>query len=209
MSKIRSLARYEITFLLTAITGGFMILQYYIDIPQIKSAGSQLMVWNVIIISWVAFIGLFNTTVRHYRKVIKETDPSERFLSAYFLVLMYGAIIIGLWTGTKEGLYPWIYGNTYGPIRMAVNALPALYLFSAASKAFLAKTKETVCFLVAGGLVLLRNAPISMAIWKGFGTLGDFVLDIPMIGVQRALIMTVGISVLSYGIKILIGGEKQ
>lgn len=209
MLNIKSFGRREISFLLVLITGTFMILQYYINSPEMKYTGKQILVWNTIIIAWVAFIGLSNATTRYYRSFMKNTKISEKFLSAYFLILLYGSIILGLWTGLDDGLYPWIYNNAYGGVRIAVNALPALYLFTAALRGFIAKNKESALFLIAGLLVLMVNAPIGEAIWGGFKIIGNFILDVPMMGFQRAMTLTVGVGIVAYCIRVLLGASKE
>ncbi len=106
-------------------------------------------------------------------------------------------------------LYMFLWSSVYTPIQQGIFALPAFYIFSAAYKSFKLRNIESSLFLITGAFVMLMNMPYGQALWSGFGDIGNWLLDVPMTGMMRAMTITAGIGVCAFSIRtLLIGRDK-
>ena len=91
---------------------------------------------------------------------------------------------------------------------MGINALSGFWTVTAAYRAFRARTWESALFLIGAILVMLRAAPVGGAIWSGFPIIGKWLLDQPYAALQKALIIGMGVGVISYAARYYLGREK-
>jgi hypothetical protein len=187
--------RRDLPILVAAILGLWIIAEYYINVPLIGAAASQLKIWGVLIYSISTFLGLINMTVLNAKNVEKKVK-GEWYYNLYSIVLCYVMIAIGIAMTSNSGAYMWLMNNIYAPCRTTLYALTGFYIFSAAYRAFRVSTKEATVMLAVGILVMLSIVPVGPVIWPGFGQIGSWLLDVGQLGVSRG----VGISV-SIGLK--------
>ena len=79
---------------------------------------------------------------------------------------------------------------------------------TAAYRAYKASNRYAAVLLVAGLLVLLRNAPVTAVVWGGFQTIGSWVLDVVNMSGTRAIMIGATIGAISLLVKILLGKER-
>jgi len=100
------------------------------------------------------------------------------------------------------------YNNVLSPLSSAMFAVLAFYIASAAYRAFRARSLEATVLLVAAVLVMLGAAPIGAQFWTKFPVIQQWLLNVPnMIG-QRAIIMGAAIGGFATSLRILIGLER-
>jgi hypothetical protein len=84
----------------------------------------------------------------------------------------------------------------------------ALFISSAAYRAFRARNVEAFLMLASGIITMMMNAPIGEVIWRGFPIVGDWIMMVPNVAAQRAFLICVVVGTISLGIRTLLGMER-
>jgi len=200
------LRRREIILFLTGIVGGLMIFEYFFAVKEAAAVASVIQNWTIIISTFALGLGIitaFRVHISHFRRRTKGQWPFSVWLMGLFIVLT----AIGLWN-TKFVVYDWIFKNVYVALQTTLYAITGFYIFSAAYRAFRARNIEAAILIVSGILILLRNAPIGEAIWKGFPVLGEWVLMKGQVGGMRTLTFVAAVGLVAFGIRTLLGMER-
>jgi len=200
------LKKREIILFLTGIVGGMNIFEYFFAVKPIADASTVVRNWAVIISTFALGLGILNA-IRihsgHIRRKTKNQWPFSVFLLVYFVVLT----VIGLWN-TGFIVYDWSFKYVYTSLSSTFYALTGFYIFSAAYRAFRARSVEASILILSGVLIMLRNAPIGEAIWGGFPILGEWVLMNGQLGGMRTLALVGGVGLIGFGIRTLLGLER-
>ncbi|MBS7651769.1 MAG: hypothetical protein QXD04_02500 [Candidatus Bathyarchaeia archaeon] len=206
MSFLRS---REIPIGITLIMGFLMLIDYYFkaEIPQVAATSTIVQRWAVIIAAFALLIGLINITRIHVNHLMKRTRGQWIF-SIWCLFIMYLMIIVGLVGTVRHPIYQWLYTNVFLPIDAAMYSILALFISSAAYRAFRARNFEAFLMLASGIITMMMNAPIGEIIWKGFPLVGDWIMMVPNVAAQRAFLICVVVGTVSLGIRTLLGMER-
>lgn len=148
------------------------------------------------------------TFIRRYVKVIMKRKDTEGMLHLYALALTAIMVVIGLGIGETSDLYNNIFNATLVPVQNAFWAILGLYTLSAAVKALKARTVESWTLLIVAFITILYNAPIAVAIWPGFETLGNFVFNVVTKGPSWALSVGAAAGAIAMMIRTIIGIDK-
>ncbi|HSL93993.1 MAG TPA: hypothetical protein VK905_05255, partial [Bacillota bacterium] len=87
-------------------------------------------------------------------------------------------------------------------------ALLAFYLASASYRAFRARSWEAATLLVGAILVKLGEAPIGALIWGQFPVIQKWLMDVPNVTGQRAIIMGAAIGGFATSLRLLLGIDR-
>jgi len=191
----------------------FIILfSYYCPGTSFDIAYSILVRWSIIMGSVVIAVGLINITINSVREV-KKRAPGRWHLAIWQLLLIAITLISGFAQGKGSPTTPgtiinWLFSNFYRYGDLAIFALMGFWMLTAAFRAFRARNLETFLFVFGAFFTLLRNAPIGGLIWRGFPVIGQWLLSVPYIAVQRALLIGIGVGILTYAARYFIGKEK-
>lgn len=203
------LRRRELPLFLTAILGIMAFADYFLDIPTLRTTVSDLQVWLIILAAFAMFMGVINLTIVHGRVVLRDRNPTRRILSAWTIFLMYLMALLGLLPPiTAHPSYRWLYLTTVAALDPTVYSILAFYITSASYRAFRARNLETTIFLTAGIILILYNAPIGGYIHPGIVTLGSWVMGVPIVAGQRAIMVGAAIGAVALAIRTFTGRES-
>lgn len=196
-----------ITFTLTIVT----IFSYFFVVKEVSNVINELLVWVVVITSFALILGILSTLRFHVGRIYKGLSKRtfEMFYSIIALITFLIFFGIGLILTTAHPSYQYMFNYVVIPIREATSACVALFLISATVRALVARSVETVLFLVSAILIMLMNAPIGEAIWPGLPVLGKWIMDIPNTASNRGILLTYAIGVVALGIRKLLGYEER
>lgn len=199
----------EIPLIITFIVGFLMILSYYFgpSVEVLKNTSTVVQKWTVIVAAFALIIGLINISRIHVNHLIKRTKGQWIF-SLWCLALMYTMIALGLLGTTKHPGYQWLYTWVFLPIDATMYSSLAFFISSAAYRAFKARSLEATIMLLSGIVVMLMNAPIGSIIWQGFPVVGKWIMNTPVVGAQRAFMITFVLGTVAVGIRTLLGMER-
>lgn len=200
------LRRREIILFITGIVGGLNLFEYFFAVKEVAAVASTIRTWVVVISAFALGLGIitaFRVHISHVKRRTKGQWPFSIWLMGFFVLLT----LIGLWD-TKFIVYDWTFKNVYVALSTTLYAITGFYIFSAAYRAFRARSIEAAILIVSGVLILLRNAPIGEVIWKGFPILGEWVLMKGQVGGMRTLTFVAAVGLVVYGIRTLLGMER-
>jgi len=200
------LRRREIILFLTGIVGGLMIFEYFFAVKETAAVSSTIQKWAIIISTFALGLGII-TAFRVHLSHVKKRTKGQWFFSAWLMGFFVLLTVIGLWN-TKFVVYDWTFKNVYVALSTTLYAITGFYIFSAAYRAFRVRNIEAAILIVSGALILLRNAPIGEAIWKGFPILGEWVLMKGQVGGMRTLTFVAAVGLVAFGIRTLLGMER-
>ncbi len=200
------LRRREIILFITGVVGGLNLFEYFFAVKEVAAVASTIRTWVVIISAFALGLGIitaFRVHISHVKRKTKGQWPFSIWLMGFFVLLT----LIGIWN-TKFIVYDWTFKYVYVALSTTLYAITGFYIFSAAYRAFRARNIEAAILIASGVLILLRNAPIGEAIWKGFPVLGEWVLMKGQVGGMRTLTFVAAVGLVAFGIRTLLGMER-
>jgi len=199
----------EVPWLLTVVVAVVTFVEYFFVIDPVTTASLILQKWVVVIAFFALVLGTVNLVWLQARHIVRRTK-GQWYFSAWLLFLVAFMLIFGL-AGPRIASHPlfsWVYTEVEVPIDNALYALLAFYIAGAAYRAFRARNLDATLMIVSGVIVMLFSAPFGGLIWSGIPELGLWILNVPNLAVQRAIIITTVIGMVALGTRILIGREK-
>jgi hypothetical protein len=201
--------RKQLIFVLTAIVAFVMVLSYFFTYEGITPITDQIQAWALIIQLIAIGIGAISLIRVHY-KTIQKRVPGRWFLSVWLLFFFPLLTLIGLVnlaTRTTNPFYDWVFTNVYVQGGQTMYAITGFYIFSAAYRAFRARTLDAALLLIAGCFVLLTNAPVGEVIWSGFPVIGTWLLNYGQVPAMRTFMITAALGLIAFGFRALLGKE--
>jgi len=197
----------KITFLIMLITGLIVLLDYFIENPELAAGSLFLMKLAAILVAFslgVAAVGIFRLHVPIVLKRVK----GEWYFSAWMLFVIVLTTLIGVFGGVDHPAFQWIFSNIFLPLSSTMFAMLGFFIISAAYRAFRARGLDATVLLLTGVLVMLMNMPLGGAIWSGFPIIGTWLRDIPAMAGYRGVTLALTIGLVAYSIRVIIGYEK-
>jgi hypothetical protein len=205
-----SVLRREGVFAVSIIVAAIMIVNFFIDISVINNLAQEIQVWALIIQLIAIGIGAVNMMKSHVR-ILSRRTPGRWYFSAWMIILFVLMTIVGIYdvlASTTNPVYDWIFTHVYVSLGTTLYAVTGFYIFSAAFRAFRARTLEAAVLLVSGILLFLTNAPFGEAIWSGFPVIGGWLMEYGQVPWQRVVTMVEAFGMLAFGYRTFIGKEK-
>ena len=198
-----------LAFLLRPLTTGNIPL---LGMPFSDLVGKHLSPWTTIIAAFALGLASVNL-LRIHGNVISRQRPGW----IYSVILIVAMLFFGI-TRTMVELAPAnrelaaFYGNffnfLYNPLAGAMFALLAFYIASAAYRAFRLRSLEASVLLVAAVIVMAGAAPIGALVWDYFPSLQTWLLRVPNLAGQRAIIIGAALGGFATSLRILLGLER-
>jgi hypothetical protein len=205
-----NLLRREAVFAVSIFVASMMIINFFIDIPIIKTIAQELTIWALIIQLIAIGIGAVNMMRSHYR-VISRREPGRWYYSAYMIALFWIMLLLGIpgiISGTENSIYSWLFNQLYVSLGTTLYAITGFYIFSAGYRAFRARTLEAALMLLAGIIMMLSNAPVGEVIWVGFPVIGDWLLSTGQRPWQTTVVMVEAFGMMAFGYRAFTGKER-
>lgn len=198
--------RQDLMVILSAVIAIILILNGFIDVPFIAKATTELQSWGIIIAAITLGLAFVNLSRIHIRRVsLRRTNWQY---SIPLLVLMYIQAVLGLMEGSTGKNYIFLFNAILSPSGAMMYALLALWIASAAYRAFTARSVDSALLLLSGIIVMLGNAPVGTVIYKGLPDIKDWIVNVPNMAAQRGIMIGAGIGAIALGIRILMGIER-
>ncbi|UCC44522.1 MAG: hypothetical protein JSU65_00945 [Candidatus Zixiibacteriota bacterium] len=217
--------RREIPLAITIFVGFLLIFSVFF--PPVEDLGENFSLFFDIIAVFAFFLGGGNLVRIHGKKLLKR-KPDWAFsivtLVGFFLMLAAGLFKIGnpgdiSSNVTAEGsLFAIMYDNIFKPLGATMYALLAFFVASASYRAFRAKNREATILLSAAFVILLGSTPLgalltswmpdSLSILE-IPNLAVWILSSPNLAGQRAIIIGIGLGVVSMSLRLILGVERS
>ncbi|MCR6624258.1 MAG: hypothetical protein NDF58_06790 [archaeon YNP-LCB-024-027] len=212
MSTVAFLRRPEVFMFIAGVVMGLTLFAYFFNVPTVIDWVTWLQTFATHISYFATWLG-FLTAARVHIYNIQRRTPGVW----YFSIVMFASCLIPFLAALPEiakpsitnQVYQWPFNWVYTPLGAALYATTGFYIFSAAYRAFRARSFEATILLVAGCLVMLGNAPIGEVIWGGIPYINDWLQMTGQTPGMRALNITAALGIVYFGLRVAVGAEKR
>lgn len=211
----------QLPLLLIFVFGAFMVVQYFI--PHETSE----FFYEFVALDWPPIVGVFALslgTISLVRVSIGKVRRREAnwVYAVATLVGLASILVAGIpWFGLDRppGVEPWFGGlqsrivqwefnNIMLPVTSSMFAILAFFIASAAYRAFRARSALATLLLVSAVVVMLRFFPLG-PLTEVTGESADWILNVPNLAAKRAILIGVGLGIVSTALKIILGIERS
>jgi len=216
--------RREVPLFITFFIGVLLILAVFI--PPIETLGEDFTVFFDIIAVFAFFLGGGNLVRVHASKLMgkkRDWQFSLVTLAGFLITLAVGLFKIGNPGGISAAptlagsLFQEIFDYVLVPLGATMYSLLAFFVASASYRAFRAKNREATILLIASFIILLGRTPFGMYLtsWvpDSFSifeipNLAVWIMNSPNLAGQRAIMIGIGLGVVSMSLRIILGIER-
>lgn len=186
-----------------------MVFQYFV--PHESSE----FLYEFVALDWPPIIGVFALTlgiislVRVSAVKIRKREPDWPF-SIVTILGLTAMVVAGLpWFGgqTSTGVN-WQFNYIMRPITATIFSLLSFFIASAAYRAFRARSVLASILLISAVIVMIRFFPLGPLTGPVTKT-ADWVLNVPNLAAKRAIIIGVGLGIISTALKVVLGVERS
>jgi hypothetical protein len=107
---------------------------------------------------------------------------------------------------SKSGQF--IFDFILQPLEATFFALLAIFIATAAFRAFRVRDLETFFFVLFAVIVLLGQVPVAIYIWPELPIIKDWIIDVPTLAGIRGILLGVALGTIATGLRVLIGTDR-
>lgn len=171
----------------------------------INGVGHFLVSWAAIITAFALFLGFANVVSVHWSRI--RTQKPGAVYSIVLLISLFGTLALGI-GGPLSANGQFIFNYILQPLEATLFALLALFIATAAFRAFRVRNMETFFFVLFALIVLLGQVPVSIYLWPEFPVIKDWILNVPTLAGVRGILLGVALGVIATGLRVLIGADR-
>ena len=208
--------RREIPLLITAVAGIGFVIQYFVPHFPFGQLSDWFADWFSIVGACAIILGSLNLLKVSSEKILNQ---KRDWGYAAIIILSFVVIVfVGLSSGKgfRDAVgWAWMYNFIYIPLSATMFAILAFFVASASYRAFRAMNLEATLLLVAAFFVMLGRVPVGDVI-SGFmpehyrlSDLASWVMNYPQAAGQRAIMIGIGLGIVSTSLRIILGIERS
>ncbi len=191
--------------ILGVVAGIIMIFSRYIFIGRNLGWDSTWNTYFLVSTAVASGLGVINLTRIHWKNIERRTNIVP---SAVLLISLLGYSILGVGWTVASGPARWIYEVGNLQVTNALFSLLAFFIFSAAYRAFRVKSLESTTLLVVAAIGMMGTAPIGAAIHPSIEVAKDWLLNVPVTGAYRGILIGAYLGSFATALRILLGLER-
>jgi hypothetical protein len=171
----------------------------------IGGVGYFLISWAALVTAFALFLGFANVITVHWSKI--RTHKPGALYSVVLLISLFATLLLGI-GGPTSASTQFIFSYILQPLEATFFALLALFMATAAFRAFRVRNLETFFFVLFAVIVLLGQVPVSIYLWPEFPVIKDWILNVPTLAGVKGILLGVTLGVIATGLRVLIGADR-
>jgi hypothetical protein len=171
----------------------------------INAVGFFLVSWAAIVVAFALFLGLANVVTVHWSRI--QTKKPGAMYSVVLLVALAATLVLGS-AGPASENGQFIFDYILQPLEATFFALLAVFIATAAFRAFRVRDMETFFFVLFAVIVLLGQVPVSIFIWPELPVIKDWIINVPTLAGVRGILLGVALGTIATGLRVLIGTDR-
>jgi hypothetical protein len=171
----------------------------------INGVGFFLVSWAAIVVAFALLLGFANVVSVHWNR-IRTREPGTGY-SAVLLLSLVATLIIGS-GGPNSSSTQFIFEFILQPLEATLFALLAVFIVTAAFRAFRVRNLETFFFILFAVIVLLGQVPIGIYLWSELPVIKDWILNVPTLAGIRGILIGVALGTIATGLRVFIGADR-
>ncbi len=208
--------RREVPLVITFVVGMIILLANIFTSSSggsffIKNWADELTDWVIIVSAFAVGLATVNLFRIHGDMIARRRPGWINSLTLLAAIVVFAIVgIIARFSSSTffNDLNQNLYDSIISPLGAAMFAILAFYIASAAYRAFRMRNLEATIMLIAAILVMLGKAPIGELIWSQFPKISTWLMDIPNVVGQRAIMIGAAIGGFATSLRILLGIER-
>ena len=197
-----------IAFIICGISGIIILVAFFLNDPRATQVQDILDDWVVIISGFAFLMGGLSVLINHIYRVNRRSDGWG--YSIVLIVCLVGMAILGIFFDYSEaGLFQWLYKNVQNPMQATMFAFLAFYVASASYRAFRVRNWMATLLFISAIIVMIGSVPIGESMWSKFPVISQWILNVPSLAAQRALLIGAALGLVATGLKTLLGIERS
>ena len=197
-----------IAFIICGISGIITLVAFFINSPNAIAIQDGLDNWIIILGAFGFVMGGLSVLLNHAFRINRK---SEGWLYSIILVVcLVGMAVLGIFYDYgPNGFFQWLYKNVQNPMQATMFAFLAFYVASASYRAFRVKNWMATLLFVSAVVVMIGSVPIGESMWSKSTVISQWILNVPSLAAQRALLIGSALGLVSTGLKMLLGIERS
>jgi len=198
--------RSSLPIYLGVVGGAVVLLAYFLTPKLLQDLSKWFGEWRMTLAAFALTLGAGNLLRIHANRIrLKRESFAFSYVLIFFLI---GYIVLGTFWGRTHPLYSYIFDNAYQPLSATVFSINAFYISTACYRAFRARNLQAAVLLIAGVVVMLGKVGIGYAIWPGFATVTDWIMNVPNSAAMRGINMAAALGALGVSLRVILGLER-
>lgn len=182
------------------------ISSYFIQYKPLEDFITLIVGFSVIVVAFSLPIGGINIIKYHLSYI--NTRKKEWYLSVWLLFCIALVSIVGVFLGTNQPVYSWIYQNVNLPSGAAIYAITSFFIATAMFRAFRVRNIDASLLMICCVIVMLMNAPIGALIWGPIVPIGTWLSNYVQNTGVRVIWVGVAIGFVALSIRYIFGKER-
>lgn len=176
------------------------------DLKQtINGVGFFLVSWAAIVTAFALLLGFVNVVTVHVGR-IQARKPGAIYSIVLLMSLVVTLVVASDGPASDGGQI--MFEFFLIPLEATLFALLALFIATAAFRAFRVRNLETFFFVLFAVIVLLGQVPVGIYIWPELPIIKDWILEVPTLAGVRGILMGVALGIIATGLRVLVGTER-
>jgi len=195
--------------LVAGLSGLIVLLGFFFEnlLPWAFNWSKELTAWGTIVSAFAMGLAAANLILIHGKRLTFK-NPNW-YNSAALLLSMALMVYAGIFAGQKSYLWKLLFDNLMAPLGNAMFSLLIFFIASASFRAFRARNVEATILLIAGVLVLLGRAPVGEMISSYFPVGADWLMNVPNVAGNRAILIGAAVGTVATGLRLLLGIDRS
>jgi hypothetical protein len=197
----------RLPILVAFVSGGLMIVGFFLRGEQVEAVYNEGLLWQSIITGFSLVMGVVSIVRVHWRKLTGRNDGA--WYSAVLLLCFVVMAGFGVLQGTGRGTrYDALFNSIQAPMMSTMFSMLAFFIASAAYRAFRARTVPSLILLVTAVIVMLGRIPMGQFISDDLPTWVNWIMTVPNVAVQRGILIGAALGGASMSLRIFLGIER-
>lgn len=163
--------------------------------------------WVTIVAAFALFLGFANVISVHWSRI--QTQKPGALYSIVLLIALAATLAVGFFSGgPNSGSSQFIFNFILQPLESTFFALLAIFIATAAFRAFRVRNLETLIFVLFAVIVLLGQVPLGIYLWTELPVIKDWILNVPALAGVRGILLGVALGTIATGLRVLIGADR-
>ncbi|MFC1851044.1 hypothetical protein ACFL27_12695 [candidate division CSSED10-310 bacterium] len=208
------MAKFRIPILIAMISGCAMVIREFIPHKPFDILNTTFQQWYMIIACFAILLGVGSLLSVHGEKIRRRRAGwwYSIVLIAGFVTMVFFGMVGGI-SERGEGFigqgFNWMFEYMYNALQSTMFSILAFFVASAAYRAFRARTPEATLLLLAAFVVMLGRVTAGEYIYDKLPIITEWIMDYPNTAGQRAVMIGIGLGIVSTSLRIILGIEKS
>jgi uncharacterized membrane protein len=194
--------------IIVLLLGIIIISEYFLAIPTLGIISSWARELGILVFSAAMVVAVVGVAIRSIRE-IKRRTPGEWYFHIWLLIFLFSWIITGCVLTSAHTFYKWLFENFITALYQAMLGLCVFSLFTLFYRFKPRLQLESILLSFTAVITMICGVPIGEVIFPGATALRKWIIEIPVMAVERALMIVMALGVVGLCLRTILGLERS